>query len=92
MTKHLNHVCKNGKIVPKYKETELGTEKICIECEEYFPADTEFFWATGRNRKDGSVQIVAACKCCYDIRYKRRKYKVSAAMKPQTKQPVSLCL
>lgn len=60
----------------RYIWTELGKEKLCLECLEYFPADTDFFWATGRIKKDGKPQIAAACKVCFDKRYKRRKYKL----------------
>nr|WP_314367242.1 hypothetical protein [uncultured Acinetobacter sp.] len=62
--------------LPKYIWTDLGKEKLCIECKEYFPADTDFFWATGRIKKNGETQIAAACKVCFDKRYKRRKYKI----------------
>lgn len=62
--------------LPKYIWTDLGKEKLCIECNEYFPADTDFFWATGRIKKNGETQIAAACKVCFDKRYKRRKYKI----------------
>lgn len=76
MTKILIFIPKK---LPKYIWTELGKEKLCIECNEYFPADTEFFNANGHKRKDGTPHLAAAGKCCYDKRYKRRKYKVEAA-------------
>lgn len=62
--------------LPKYIWTDLGKEKLCIECKEYFPADTTFFNANGHKRKDGTPHLVAACKACFDKRYKRRKYKI----------------
>ncbi|MDO7243103.1 hypothetical protein Q5M44_00965 [Acinetobacter pittii] len=61
--------------LPKTIQTELGTEKLCIQCNEYFPLDEEFFWRSGSKRKDGSSIFCATCKACYDIRYKRRKHK-----------------
>ncbi len=58
---------------PKFIETELGAEKLCIECQEYWPLDNEF-WFTHRNKpnKQGvrTIGYEAACKCCYDIRYR----------------------
>lgn len=46
---------------PKYIYTELGKEKYCLKCEEYFPATKEFFFGV---RKD-SVQLESCCKACY---------------------------
>jgi len=76
MTKLVTSNQRNVANLPRYRFTELGKEKLCLECEEYFPADTEFFWATGRIKKNGEKQIAAACKVCFDKRYKRRKYKI----------------
>lgn len=62
---------------PKYIETELGREKLCIECQEYWPLDDEFWWH--RNVKLASGEKVkryeSACKCCYNVRYKPGKVK-----------------
>ena len=57
---------------PKFIETELGTEKLCIECQEYWPLDDEFWFSRkSRSAKDPSSRLFeAACKCCYYIRYK----------------------
>lgn len=71
-------------IKPRYIETELGREKLCIECQEYWPLDSEF-WFTykGKKKKDGtqSTCYEAACKGCYVVRYKpsrltKKKYSV----------------
>jgi hypothetical protein len=35
----------------KYIETELGTEKQCITCGDYYPATKQFFFGTGRKKK-----------------------------------------
>ena len=51
-------------------ETELGTEKQCIHCDEYYPETKEFFYGTGRNKKDGSPRLEANCKACYKDRFK----------------------
>lgn len=68
-----NESTSKGMSLPKFIETELGREKLCIECQEYWPLDNEF-WFTyqGSPKKDGSrsVGYEAACKCCYYIRYK----------------------
>lgn len=42
-------------------ETELGTEKLCTRCHEYWPADKEFFYLANK-KKDG---LHSWCKCCY---------------------------
>lgn len=68
-----NESTSKGMALPKFVETELGTEKLCIECQECWPLDSEF-WFTYRNKpnKKGerSTGYEAACKCCYDIRYR----------------------
>lgn len=73
-----------GMSVPKFIETELGTEKLCIECQEYWPLDNEF-WFTYRNKpnKNGerSTGYEAACKCCYDIRYRPQHRKGTSQVK-----------
>lgn len=62
----------------KFIETELGTEKLCIECREFWPLDKEF-WFTYRNKpnKNGerTIGYEAACKCCYDTRYRPHRRK-----------------
>lgn len=65
---------------PKTIKTELGTEKLCICCGDYFPATKEFFYGTGRIKKDGSHSLEANCKACYKERFKpwvKRCYDVS---------------
>lgn len=46
-------------------ETEIGTEKYCVACREYWPADTEFF-ALQPNRKD---RLSSRCLACIRTRY-----------------------
>lgn len=57
---------------PKYIETELGREKLCIHCNEYWPLDDEFFFSGKRKLVNGTYakQYEATCKCCYKLRYK----------------------
>ena len=54
----------------KHIETELGTEKQCITCGDYYPATKQFFFGTGRNKKDGTACLEANCKACYKERFK----------------------
>ena len=58
---------KNGKAVI----TAIGREKLCPRCKEYWPADSEFFYTTHRN-KDG---LDNWCKACY------REWKAGNALK-----------
>ena len=53
-----------------YIETEFGAEKYCKGCVDYHPATKEFFFGTGRNRKDGSACLETLCKACYKEKYK----------------------
>lgn len=58
---------------PKYIETELGTEKLCICCDEYYPLDDEFFFHRIRKNKMGEKkQYEAPCKACYPIHYNKQ--------------------
>lgn len=61
---------------PKYIQTDLGKEKLCIECGEYWPLDHEFWFTySGKPKRDGtkSTCYEAACKSCYHIRYKPQR-------------------
>lgn len=46
-----------------YIKTELGIEKCCPRCNEYFPFDEEFFFKNGF--KNGIQKWTARCKACY---------------------------
>ncbi|WP_111860902.1 hypothetical protein [Acinetobacter sp. CFCC 10889] len=73
---HTNELAKEK--LPKYIETELGTEKLCIDCEE--------FWWTRKNKslKDpNGVRYEAACKCCYNVRYRPGHVKGTYKVKSQ---------
>lgn len=64
----------------KYIETELGIEKKCIHCGEYYPATKEFFYGTGQFKKDGTAYLEGNCKACYKEKFKpwvKRSYDVS---------------
>lgn len=56
--------------------TEIGAEKLCRNCLEYWPMDEEFFyWQWMKSKKTGESykQFGSVCKACYDIYYGRRK-------------------
>lgn len=44
-----------------YQQTELGIEKLCPRCKEYWPADTEFFHLSSGNYGDGLYTYCRAC-------------------------------
>lgn len=48
----------------KFIITELGKEKLCCACDEYWPANEEFFY------KRGDVGLHSYCKACYQERRK----------------------
>lgn len=54
---------------PLYKFTELGKEKYCPKCDEYFPATKEFFFGKNKN----GLSLESCCKACYMER--KRGYK-----------------
>lgn len=60
------------KATPKFIETELGREKFCKHCQEYWPLDHEFFGHTKRKRKSGTIAIEyqSLCKSCYKKKYR----------------------
>lgn len=67
---------KDKEVKPKFIETELGKEKLCIQCQEYWPLDSEFWFSyKGKPKKNGlrSINYEAVCKCCYYIRYKPQR-------------------
>lgn len=45
-------------MAPMTKTTELGTERRCTKCDEFWPDDAEFFYT-----KHGKTQ--QPCKACY---------------------------
>jgi len=57
---------------PKHIETELGTEKLCICCGDYYPLDDEFFYHRIRKDRGGVKQYEAVCKACYPVHYNKR--------------------
>lgn len=55
---------------PKYIRTELGKEKHCPKCDEYYPATKEFFYGVS---KAHPLRLESCCKACYMER--KRSYK-----------------
>ena len=63
----------------RLREGELGTEKYCNKCSEWWPADTEFFYADGGD----PTGLYHCCKACYEeyssaSRRRRRPAKAAA--------------
>lgn len=54
----------------KYIETDIGKEKQCVCCKEYFPATKEFFYGEGKSYKNGAPKLNANCKDCYKQKFK----------------------
>lgn len=52
--------------------TELGLEKRCSTCRDFFPADTEFFFSQ-TSRPDGLSTYCKACNLDREIKIGRRK-------------------
>ena len=48
--------------------TELGREKLCPLCGEYYPLDEDFFYKNGFKR--GIQQWTGRCKACYIETYR----------------------
>lgn len=53
-----------------YIITELGKEKRCSGCNEYYPFDEEFFYKNGY--KDYKQQWSALCRACYVEKYRNK--------------------
>lgn len=57
-------------MVAKRIETELGTEKQCSGCQEFYPLDRQFWYRHGRD-KHGNVRYEERCKACWEERYRK---------------------
>lgn len=56
-------------------ETELGEEKLCSKCGDFWPMDSEFFFSRLRKPNRNGVQTRkydAVCKACYELIYRKR--------------------
>jgi hypothetical protein len=45
----------------KLRQTDLGPEKLCTRCDEWWPADPEFFYSD----PEGVAGLFYCCKACY---------------------------
>mgnify|MGYP001572882745 CR=1 FL=1 len=61
---------------PTYILTELGREKRCPHCGEYWPADREFFWPRLSGPKAGLLR--PWCHACEEEYKRARKLEVMA--------------
>ena len=57
----------------RYLITDIGLERYCSKCEEFWPADTEFFWTAPSN----ATGLHCYCKACY-ASWKRTRTKDTA--------------
>lgn len=81
-----------GQPKPKYIQTDLGREKLCIECDEYWPLDHEFWFCRYVKIKKGvSIRWEAACKCCYSVRYRPQRVKGTNKIKSGFEKQVAAC-
>ncbi len=62
---------------PMYIFTELGKEKLCKHCDEYWPTDSEFWYMIKFKSKEGLIEFKpdSACKGCYDAVYRPSRTK-----------------
>lgn len=49
----------------RVREGETGLEKFCAKCDDWWPADPEFFWVT-------KGKLFHCCKACYHENDKRK--------------------
>lgn len=54
---------------PRFQASEYGcTEKLCTRCDDYWPADSEFYYSTSDGR------LNSWCKACVnERRYEKRR-------------------
>ena len=56
-------------------ETELGTEKLCPSCQDFYPLDAEFFYRRKGTNRNGEQLYNSLCKACYEEKYSYRNKK-----------------
>lgn len=68
--------------LPKTHITELGTERQCTKCKEYWPEDHEFFYTAKRKNLE-TLQIQQPCKACFsELKRNQRKARKSEQLTP----------
>jgi hypothetical protein len=70
-------------MVKRVISTELGTERRCTKCNEYWPEDSEFFYTSG-----GKIQ--QPCKACYCELPSRKARKANQVKVQRIKLPLHL--
>lgn len=58
----------------RYRISDIGLEKRCPDCGDWWPVDDEFYFV---QRERGVERPSACCKACYLARYKPRKVSVT---------------
>lgn len=61
---------------PKLRMTEEGQEKLCTKCDEWWPADLEFFYAD----RAGAGGLFYCCKACFVEHVRPRERRRVAAL------------
>ena len=64
------------RLAPKLRMTEYGQEKLCTRCNEWWPADEEFFAPNAQ----GSGQLFHYCRACQVEWQRGQRVKKRAAM------------
>lgn len=54
----------------QYRETDLGIEKQCTRCGEFWPVDDEFYPV---QREAAGVRAASMCRACFVEKYERGK-------------------
>ena len=57
--------------MPKFITTELGKEKQCTCCGDYYPIHKDFFYKDGLS-KQGRQLYTSQCKACYKFNYQQK--------------------
>lgn len=67
---------------PRLIDTELGQERLCSACGEYWPNDAEFFYLT-RGKPMGN------CKACFEEKHKAKRLIATKAWRDRRRQAVA---
>lgn len=60
---------------PRLRETVEGLEKYCAKCDEWWPADAEFFFSD----PTGIAGLFYCCKACYREKLDPRRKVIEGA-------------
>lgn len=73
----------------KVTVTELGSERLCNTCGDYWPEDSEFFYIGRRNGRKGTF-VQQPCKACYS-ELPSRKARKAKRQKDQNNEILARC-